>query len=200
MIYVGRIAAEKNIDLAITAFRAMQQVDSKLKMVLVGDGPQRARIEAANPDLIFAGMRRGQELAEYYASGDIFLFPSTTETFGNVITEAMASKLALVSYDYAAAREKLKDGESAALAPFDDRAAFIQKACELAGDRALVNEYRARAFAISRQCSWERLIRQMEDIYLSHSEAAPEPRRLPRATPAPRKRPERIAQRVAARV
>lgn len=174
VLYVGRIAAEKNIALAIDAFRSMQEIDPKLKMILVGDGPQRQRLEAGNPDLIFVGMKRGPELADYYASGDIFLFPSVTETFGNVILEAMASKLALVSYDYAAAREKLEDGVSAALAPMEDRAAYIRKACDLAADRGLVNEYRSKAFAVSRQCSWDLVIREIEDLYYRFRE----PRRL----------------------
>jgi glycosyltransferase involved in cell wall biosynthesis len=168
VLYVGRIAPEKNIDLAIEAFKAMQQVDPKLKMVLVGDGPSRKILEETHPDLIFAGMKRGEELSEYYASGDIFLFPSVTETFGNVILEAVASKLALVSFDYAAAKEKLEDGVSAALAPLGRNDIFIEKACELARDRGLVQDLRREGFAVSKQCSWEYIIRQIEDLYLEH--------------------------------
>ncbi len=165
VLYVGRIAPEKNIDLAITAFRSMQTIDSKLRMVVVGDGPGRGRLQKNNPDLIFAGMKRGRDLSEFYASGDIFLFPSATETFGNVILEAMASKLAVVAFDYAAAREKLVDGVSAALAPPGRPDVFIEKANEMARDRSLTTEFRGRAFAISRQCSWERIIRELETLY-----------------------------------
>src|SRR5262249_27229099 len=93
-IYVGRLAAEKNVPLAITAYRAMEQARSRTRLVIVGDGPQRSRLQRAHPDLIFCGMQTGESLAAHYASGDVFLFPSETETFGNVTLEAMASGLA----------------------------------------------------------------------------------------------------------
>ena len=97
-----------------------------MKFVLVGDGPERTAIEKAHPELIFAGMQRGEDLARYYASGDTFLFPSTTETFGNVVTEAMASGLAVLGYNYAAPGKYILNGENGWLAPFDDSEAFFR--------------------------------------------------------------------------
>ena len=91
IIYVGRISPEKNLPLVLLTFKAMQVCNSKLKLVLVGDGPVRAELQRQNPEYIFAGMRTGEDLAAHYASGDIFLFPSMTETYGNVTVEAMAS-------------------------------------------------------------------------------------------------------------
>ena len=98
VIYVGRISAEKNLPLVLRTFKAMQAVNPKLKLVMVGDGPVRAELQRQNPEYIFAGMRTGEDLAAHYASGDIFLFPSMTETYGNVTVEAMASGLAVVAY------------------------------------------------------------------------------------------------------
>ena len=115
----------------------MQAVAPRLKVVLVGDGPDGAPLRAANRDFVFAGMRTGAALAEHYASADVFLFPSLTETFGNVTTEAMASRLAIVAFDYAAARQYLRHRASALLAPFGAGAPFVEAAQELAADPRL---------------------------------------------------------------
>ena len=84
----GGSLPEKNLELAIEAYRAMQRVNDAVKFVLVGDGPLRAALQKKHPDLIFCGVHTGEQLAEHYASADIFLFPSETETFGNVTLEA----------------------------------------------------------------------------------------------------------------
>jgi glycosyltransferase involved in cell wall biosynthesis len=93
VLWVGRLAPEKNIALAIEAYRAMQRARSSLRFVVVGDGPSRAELQRAHPDLLFCGALRGERLAAHYASADVFLFPSETETFGNVTLEALASGL-----------------------------------------------------------------------------------------------------------
>ncbi len=131
-LYVGRIAAEKNLQLAVKAFRHLQQVRSDARFVLVGDGPARAKLADDNPDFIFCGIQRGDALARHFASGDLFLFPSRSETFGNVTLEAMASGVATVAFDYGAAREYLRRGQNGA--PVDDDVQFIQQAAALAGD------------------------------------------------------------------
>lgn len=110
MIHVGRIAPEKNLDLAVRAFRAPQQVRPDALFVIVGDGPARKTLEAANPDFLFTGTLRGDVLAQHFASADVFCFPSLSETFGNVTLEAMASGIATIAFDCGAAREYLRDG------------------------------------------------------------------------------------------
>lgn len=130
-LYVGRIAPEKNLPLVIDAFRHMQAARPGMKLVMVGDGPERAKLQAMHPDIIFAGMRTGEDLAEHYASADLFLFPSITETFGNVVLEAMASGLPVVAYDCAAAREYIRHGENGLRAAFDDAHAFVSQAQRL---------------------------------------------------------------------
>ena len=131
--YVGRLAPEKSPDLAMRAFdRVVSGSESGTKVhgLVVGDGPARQEMEAAmNPELasrmIFAGMRRGEDLARHYASADVLIFPSRTETFGNVILEAMASGLPVASYDYAAARLLMKDGEHGRLTELGDEDAWL---------------------------------------------------------------------------
>jgi glycosyltransferase involved in cell wall biosynthesis len=93
--------------------------------VLVGDGPEGSALRKRYPDFHFAGLRRGEDLAAHYASGDVFLFPSVTETFGNVVTEALGSGLVVVTYDYAAGREHIRSGVNGVLARFDDGAAAM---------------------------------------------------------------------------
>jgi len=98
--YVGRLAPEKGIDVAMEALRPLLAAHpERLRCLLVGDGPAEARLRASAPDgVIFAGRQEGVALAEYYASSDVFVFPSVTETFGNVVLEAMASGLCVVSH------------------------------------------------------------------------------------------------------
>lgn len=135
VIHVGRIAAEKNLELAVRGYRAIQQRHPDARFVWVGDGPAREALAQANPDFVFCGIRRGAELARHFASADLFLFPSHSETFGNVTLEAMASGVPTVAFDYGAAREHLRDGvHGAAVA---DDAAFMRAALALADDAAL---------------------------------------------------------------
>jgi glycosyltransferase involved in cell wall biosynthesis len=128
----------------------------------VGDGPLRPSLQQRYPGHIFASTRRGEDLAAHYASGDLFLFPSSTETFGNVTVEAMASGLAIVAYDYAAGREHLEHGESGLLAPFDDAPTFIRMSAELALDRALIAKLRRSARAAAERIDWDEVVDQFE--------------------------------------
>jgi len=90
-LYVGRVAVEKNI-------RAFLELPLPGSKVVVGDGPQRAELQAAFPEVVFAGARHGEDLAAHYASADVFVFPSRTDTFGLVMLEALASGLPVAAY------------------------------------------------------------------------------------------------------
>ncbi|WP_240099708.1 glycosyltransferase family 4 protein [Thermomonas flagellata] len=135
-IYVGRIAAEKNLPLAVRAFRALQARRPDARFVWVGDGPVREALQRENPDFIFCGVQRGEALARHFASGDLFLFPSHSETFGNVTLEALASGVPTVAFDYGAAREVLRDGEHGAAIAAGDDAGFVAAAVRIAADDA----------------------------------------------------------------
>jgi glycosyltransferase involved in cell wall biosynthesis len=137
VVYLGRIAAEKNLPLAIRAFREIEERRPGAKFVWVGEGPELAGIRAANPDFVYCGLRRDEDLAAHFASTDLFLFPSHSETFGNVTLEAMASGVATVAFRYGAAKEHMVDGEHGATIGGRDDDGFVAAACRIAGDDAL---------------------------------------------------------------
>lgn len=164
-IYVGRVASEKNIPLTIKAWQTMKGILPSLKLVLVGDGPETRALKHAHPDVIFAGMQRGEALAKHYASGDCFLFASTTETFGNVVTEAMASGLVVLAYDYAAPRQYIKDWENGVKARFDDSDNFLSTARELVTRQPEWNVMRLNARQTALSISWDAVVDSLESRY-----------------------------------
>jgi glycosyltransferase involved in cell wall biosynthesis len=155
VVHVGRMAKEKSIPLVISAFRAIQSRVPKAKMVFVGDGPMRRQVELSCPEAIFSGVRKGEELAMHYASGDLFLFPSLTETFGNVVPEAMASGLAVLSYARAAADELIVDGRNGVLVPNTDELDFINAAVALASDPEKMKAIRQAAPSSVAHVAWD---------------------------------------------
>lgn len=161
-LYVGRLAAEKNLPLVLRAFAALRARRPGAKLVLVGDGPLRGELARAFPGTIFAGMRTGLDLATFYASGDVFLFPSLTETFGNVTLEAMASGLAVIAYDYAAARELMTHRENGLLAPFDAADAFCALAGEVAAEPKTLRALGLAARQTAEEMSWSTIYSQFE--------------------------------------
>ena len=163
VLYVGRIAPEKNLDLARDAFQAIQSARPKARFILVGEGPAREHIQRESPELICPGAKIGVELSKYYASGDLFLFPSLTETFGNVVLEAMASGLPVVAFDYAAARSLIDPGRNGVTLPSGKREAFIAAGCELARDLPRVRKLGEQARRAAEEISWDRVIRSVED-------------------------------------
>ena len=175
ILCVGRLAPEKNLGAAVQAYEAMRAVNSGARLVLVGDGPATGDLRGACPDGIFAGMRTGEDLATHYASADIFLFPSLTETFGNVTQEAMASGLAVLAYDYAAAAQLIRSGENGVLARFDDRADFVHAASRLAHDLQAARALGLRARQTACAQSWERVVADLEAVFVSVLRRAPAP-------------------------
>ena len=162
VLYVGRIAPEKNLPLAVDAYHAMYQVDNSIKFVLVGDGPLRPILQKKHPNLIFCGMKTGEALARHYASGDVFLFPSETETFGNVTLEAMASGLAVVAYNYAAAKLHISHNDTGLLVPGGDSKAFIASAAGLLHETRLLYKLRTQAREYAATLSWAHVIERFE--------------------------------------
>lgn len=164
VLLVGRLAKEKNVGLVIAAFRAIAQGRPGAKMVFVGDGPLRESLQSACPEAVFAGMRKGDDLAVHYASGDLFLFPSLTETFGNVVPEALASGLVVVSYSCAAAQELINCGSNGMLVPVGDELAFVNTAVAVAQNPALQTTMRRAATSSVAHLDWE----SIHDQFVKH--------------------------------
>lgn len=162
MLYVGRIAAEKNLELMIECYRRLRLTNPTARMVLVGDGPMRAKLQREYPHFIFAGKRTGLSLAQYYASADLFIFSSMTETYGNVIMEAMASGLVVLGYDYAAAREHVRHGENGFLAAYRKEAEFLKSFEELLLRRPDWWKIAQAARTTTQGISWENVVATYE--------------------------------------
>ncbi len=170
--YVGRLAAEKNLDLAVRAFEAMRAEVPDAKFVLVGDGPARAPLAKRCPEFHYAGMQRGESLAAHYASADVFLFASVTETFGNVVTEALASGLLVVGYDYAAVREHVHDEVNGLTVPLHDATAFCARSAEAMRRRAEWPALRAEARLTAEGVTWAKIVTHFEAALLEASARA----------------------------
>src|SRR5262245_4460082 len=165
-LYVGRLAREKNVDLGVKAYYSIRRFEPSAKFVVVGDGPMRAPLQSKYPDIIFCGVHTGEQLAKRYASADIFLFPSETETFGNVTLEAMASGLGVVAYDYAAARMHIRNGRTGMLAPYGNAQAFVDAAVRLVRTRRLLAEIRRHARTHAESVDWPRVVERFAALLL----------------------------------
>jgi len=165
-LFVSRIAAEKNLDLLVQAYRAMQELQPRCKLVVVGDGPQREHLQALCPHALLAGLRTGSDLSAHYASADVFLFPSQTETYGNVVPEAMASGLALLAYDCAAAAELVAHEHNGWLAPFGDAQAFLRGARILALQPERVQALRLAARQRAEALDWAQVAQDTETLWM----------------------------------
>ena len=162
LLYVGRVAAEKNIELALRAFEALRLRQPSARMVVVGDGPLRESLEPAHPDVRFVGSQQGDALAASYASADLFVFPSLTETFGNVTLEALASGLPVVAFDTAAAGEHVEHGRSGLLVAPDDEAGFIDAVGALGLQPERMKEMGRSAVAAARRVRWDDVLGRFE--------------------------------------
>ncbi len=164
LLYVGRLAHEKNISLAIETYREMLNQNSHLKFIIIGDGPLYSELRRKNPDIIFCGIHRGKTLARYYASADIFLFPSETETFGNVTLEAMASGLVVLAYDYAAANMHISNGINGYATPMGDSRAYIEAGVNLLTTQAARENIRLCARQRAESIDWPEHVTLFENI------------------------------------
>ncbi|MEM6885828.1 MAG: glycosyltransferase family 1 protein [Verrucomicrobiota bacterium] len=158
-LHVSRVAAEKNMPLVLDTYRTFcKEQNSDAKCVVVGDGPERSSLEKRYPEVIFSGMKFDEELAAHYASADLFCFASETETFGNVVTEAMASGCPVVTYDYAAGRQHIVSGKNGITVPLADHAAFARAMVELAQKPELQQKLGQAARDTAETIPWEGVI------------------------------------------
>lgn len=165
--YVGRLAPEKNLRLLLEAFRDLSR-RAAVRLVLVGDGPLRRELEAhAGPGATFTGYRRGEALARVYAALDLFLFPSVTETFGNVLLEAMASGVPVVGFRAPGPIDLIRHGENGLLADAVSAEALCQAALPLLEDGDLRRAMGAAARRWAESQTWEAVNSVVRETYLS---------------------------------
>lgn len=182
-LYVGRIASEKNMKLFFKSVRSLRKDYPNIVAVIVGDGPARKTYQADNKSFVFAGMKKEEELAKYYASADFFIFPSLTETFGNVVTEALASGLVIVAFNYAAPRLYINSRENGFLAEMGNKSDFVQKISEALALGSKLKEVKLAARETAQKISWDKVVESFErDIMEIMSKATKEPRSSNRFT------------------
>ena len=162
LLMVGRVASEKNVELGLRAFEQARAVRPATRMIVVGDGPARARLEKAHPAAQFVGVKRGSDLAACYASADVFLFPSLSDTFGNVVMEALASALPVVAFDTAAPCEHVVDRVSGRLVTPGDEPAFIAAVADLVGAYPDIAPLRAAALQAAQRATWPEVLGRFE--------------------------------------
>jgi glycosyltransferase involved in cell wall biosynthesis len=175
VLHVGRMAAEKNFPLLFRAFTAMRAANPRIRCVIAGEGPLKAELMRAHPEYTYIGFYSREEIGRCYASADLYVHPSLTETFGNVLTEAMASGLPVAGFDYAAAHEFVRHEENGLVVPCDQADALVAAGVRLATNDALRHRLGARARHALLTRSWshvaERFAADLDRIVKKHSAA-----------------------------
>ena len=163
--FVSRLVWEKGLYVFADVVEGLKARGIAHRSVIVGEGPARNTLEERLTDTIFTGPLRNGDLAAAYASSDVFLFPSDTETFGNVTLEAMASGLPAVCADAAGSSALVVDGETGYLARPGDSAHFLGRVERLVTDGALRSEMGARARARALNFEWETAMARIASYY-----------------------------------
>jgi glycosyltransferase involved in cell wall biosynthesis len=140
LLYVGRVSKEKDLNLLAEIMPALREKAPEFTLAIVGEGPYRAELEKLLPDAIFTGILTGRELGVAYASADLFVFPSTTDTYGNVVVEAMAAGLPVAVSDIGGPRELVKSSLMGRILPARDNAAWINGLTEMLQKRPSLAE------------------------------------------------------------
>ena len=177
---MGRLSAEKRLDVLLRAFAIARREHPGLRLAIVGDGPAREDLEeAAGEGVVFLGELRGPALADTYASADVFCFPSTTDTFGQVLLEAGASALPVVAVAAGGASDLVRPGVTGLLVDPDDPDAFAAALLGLARSEPLRRRLRAGGREAALQRTWERSLLELREAYLSVVAPSPGSRAVP---------------------
>lgn len=166
LISVGRIAPEKNLDQVLKTYEALQFMGDQIKLVMVGDGPLKEQFQQRYPEIIFPGMLSQTELAKYYASSDLFVFPSQTETFGNVTLEALASGIPVLAFDCAAAKDWVQTGMNGWLVSENNHDGFAAQAVSVLKQPLVLDQVTQSTRQQVIHLDWSQIAEQVEIVLL----------------------------------
>ena len=165
LISVGRMAPEKNLDQVLKTYEALKVTGQAFKLVMVGDGPLKEQFQKRYPEIIFPGMLSQTNLAAYYASSDLFIFPSQTETFGNVTLEALASGIPVLAFDCAAARDWVQTGVNGWLIAENNPEGFAAQAVTIFNSKDLLDQITQSTRQQVVHLDWDQIAEQVESVF-----------------------------------
>jgi len=165
LISVGRMAPEKNLDQVLKTYDALKSTGQAFKLVMVGDGPLKEQFQKRYPEIIFPGMLSQTNLAAYYASSDLFIFPSQTETFGNVTLEALASGIPVLAFDCAAARDWVQTGVNGWLVAENNPEGFAAQALAVFNSKDLLDQITKSTRQQVVHLDWDQIAEQVESVF-----------------------------------
>lgn len=165
IVFVSRLVWEKNLDMVAGIFSRIGEIDSRVRTLVVGDGPARKKLARRIPDTVFTGFLTGHDLARAYASSDIFFFPSDTESFGNVTLEAMSSGLPAVVARAPGNISLVEDGSNGFQAGVNDRERFMQYLLDIIRDSKLQRSMSEKALEKAQAYDWEHILDQLVGYY-----------------------------------
>lgn len=162
-LYVGRLSPEKNLDALFEAFAELLDGQVEAELAIVGDGPSAAALREryGRPEIVFTGVLEGETLATAYASSDVFVFPSTTDTFGNAVLEAQACGLPAIVSDQGGPVEIIAPGESGIAVDAHRKGALAEAMSRLYRYETLRGAMREHALKIAQQFSWPHVLAQL---------------------------------------
>jgi glycosyltransferase involved in cell wall biosynthesis len=165
LISVGRMAPEKNLDQVLKTYEALKVTGLAFKLVMVGDGPLKEQFQKRYPEIIFPGMLSQSNLAAYYASSNLFIFPSQTETFGNVTLEALASGIPVLAFDCAAARDWVQTGVNGWLVAENNPEGFAAQAVTIFNSEDLLEKITQSTRQQVVHLDWDQIAEQVESVF-----------------------------------
>ncbi|RTE07025.1 glycosyltransferase family 4 protein [Paenibacillus whitsoniae] len=181
ILYVGRLAPEKSVEVAIESFRSLPaDIRKNSRLIIAGDGPSAALLREFcedEGDVTFTGFVQGRQLADLYAAADVLLFPSATETFGNVVLEAMASGTPVIGAAAGGVQDTIAHGQTGLLCPPGDVAAFTEALQRLYLSEADRHRLAAAGLAYAQRQSWDhifsKLLASCEEVVQRSAEFEP---------------------------
>ncbi len=165
LLFVGRLVQEKDLDDLVKVDKVLKVKKKKFKIVIVGDGPMRTQLEKDLPDAKFTGWLHGEQLSEIFASSDIFVFPSTTETFGNVILEAYASGLPVVGVNKGGVVDLIMDGCTGFIAEAKNAKDIAEKVDIFLSNPQLRRKYAHNAIQFAEKFNWSTINKKLISSY-----------------------------------